>query len=58
MELVKPDPLIIGGKAHYTLTSYEPVSVEVEVHNVSEEDVDLGFTRRFPRCLMATSCEQ
>ena len=43
MELVKPDPLIIGGKAHYTLTSYEPVSVEVEVHNVSEEDVDLAL---------------
>ena len=43
MELVKPEPLVIGGKAHYTLTSYGPVSVEVEVPNVSEEDVDLAL---------------
>lgn len=43
MELVKPDPLIIGGHAHYTLTSYEPVSVEVVVPGVRDEDVELAL---------------
>lgn len=39
MDIVKPEPLILDGRAHYTLTSYEPVSVEVDVPNVTEEDV-------------------
>ena len=39
MELVKPDPLIMDGKAHYTLTSYDPVSVEVDVPRTTDEDV-------------------
>ena len=40
MEIVKPEPLVIGGRAHYTLTSYEPVSVEVMVHDITDEDVE------------------
>ena len=40
MEIVKPEPLVIGGRAHYTLTSYEPVSVEVTVHDITDEDVE------------------
>lgn len=40
MELVKPDPLIIDGRPRYTLTSYDPVSVEVRVSTVTEHDVD------------------
>lgn len=39
MELVKPEPLVIGGRAHYTLTSYEPVSIEIEAHRITDEDV-------------------
>ncbi len=40
MELVKPDPLIIGGRPHYTLTSYDPVAVEVTVPTITEADVE------------------
>ena len=40
MEIVKPEPLVIGGHAHYTLTSYEPASVEVTVHDITDEDVE------------------
>lgn len=40
MELIKPEPLVIGGHAHYTLTSYDPVSVEVQVHDITDEDVE------------------
>lgn len=43
MELVKPEPLIIGGRAHYTLTSYDPVTIEVDVRQVTEEDVDYAM---------------
>lgn len=40
MDIVKPEPLILDGRAHYTLTSYDPVSVEIEVPSVTEEDVN------------------
>ena len=43
MELVKPEPLVIGGRAHYTLTSYEPVSIELDVAATSEQDVELAL---------------
>lgn len=43
MELVKPDPLIIGGRAHYTLTSYDPVTLEVDVPAITEADVDRAY---------------
>ncbi len=42
MELVKPEPLILDGRAHYTLTSYDPVSVEVEVPRTTDDDVELA----------------
>ncbi len=29
MAIQKPAPLMIGNKAYYTLTSYDPVEVEV-----------------------------
>lgn len=40
MELVKSEPLIIDGVAHYTLTSYDPVSIEVDVPPVTDADID------------------
>lgn len=40
MEMVKPEPLVIDGRPYYTLTSYEPVTVEVDVHDITEEDVE------------------
>lgn len=40
MELVGSEPLIIGGRAHYTLTSYDPVSIEVEVPSLPEDAID------------------
>lgn len=40
MELIKPEPLVIGGRAHYTLSSYEPVTVTVPVHDLTNEDVE------------------
>ena len=43
MELVKPEPLIIGGRAHYTLTSYDPVSIEVYVATTSPQDVEMAL---------------
>lgn len=43
VELVKPDPLIIGGRAHYTLTSYDPVTIEVDVPQVTDEEVELAL---------------
>ena len=43
MELVKPEPLVIGGRAHYTLTSYDPVSIDVDVPYTTEEDVEYAL---------------
>lgn len=43
MELVKPEPLIIGGRAQYTLTSYEPVVIEVDVPYTTEEDIEYAL---------------
>ena len=40
MEVFKPEPLVIDGRPHYTLTSYDPVTVEVNVHDLTEEDVE------------------
>ncbi len=42
MELVKPEPLIISGRAHYTLTSYDPVSIVIDVASTTDEDVELA----------------
>ena len=43
MKLVKPEPLIIGGHAHYTLSSYDPVTVELRIPRVTETDIDLAI---------------
>lgn len=43
MKLVKPEPLIIGNRAHYTLSSYDPVSIEVRVPYITDADVDLSL---------------
>lgn len=45
----KPQPLMLGDKAHYTLTSYDPVSIEVEVPFTTEEDVDLALDSMLAR---------
>lgn len=39
----KPEPLILGNKAMYTLTSYDPVEVEVTVPAVTEEEIDMAI---------------
>ena len=39
----KPEPLVIAGKAIYTLTSYDPVEIEVTVPTVLEEEIDLAL---------------
>ncbi len=43
MELVKPLPLYLDGRAHYTLTSYGPVSVVLDRLQTSDEDVELAL---------------
>lgn len=40
MELVKPEPLIIGGRAHFTLTSYDPVDLTILVPYVTDEEIE------------------
>ncbi|MGI6754696.1 MAG: hypothetical protein ACOX4F_01600 [Atopobiaceae bacterium] len=39
----KPLPFVIDGKPYYTLSSYEPLSFEVFVPQVTEEDVSLAL---------------
>jgi hypothetical protein len=43
MPIDKPLPLMVGNKAYYTLTSYEPVEIEVDVPYTSEDDVDYAL---------------
>ena len=43
MSIEKPLPLMVGDKAYYSLTSYDPVEITVEVPYVSEEDLDFGI---------------
>ena len=43
MPIEKPLPLMVGNKAYYSLTSYDPVEVEVDVPYTSEEDIQLGI---------------
>ena len=42
IEIEKPAPLMLGGKAYYTLTSYEPVQTTVTVPRVTEADIDFA----------------
>ena len=43
MELVKPEPLILGGKAYYTLSSYDAPDIEVFVPRVTEDEVTYAY---------------
>jgi len=37
MPIQKPAPLMIDGRAHYTLSSVEPIKIEVTVPFVTDE---------------------
>lgn len=43
MAIQKPEPLVIGNKAFYTLTSYGPVDVKVHVVRTTDEEVELAI---------------
>ena len=43
MPIDKPLPLMVGNKAYYSLTSYDPVEISVEVPYVSDDDLDFGL---------------
>lgn len=43
MAIQKPAPLMVGNKAYYTLTSYDPVEVEVIVPFITDEEVELAL---------------
>lgn len=40
MSIEKPLPLMVGNKAYYSLTSYDPVEITVDVPYTLDEDVD------------------
>lgn len=42
MTIQKPEPLVIGNRAFYTLTSYGPVDVQVHVVHTTDEEVELA----------------
>lgn len=42
-DLIKPEPLRLGDRYFYTLTSYDPVSIEVRVPRVTEQDVEFAL---------------
>lgn len=41
MNIQKPQPLMVDGKPHYTLTSYDPVEIEVYVPSATDDDVEM-----------------
>ncbi len=43
MSIEKPLPLMVGDKAYYSLTSYDPVEIEVDVPYTSNEDIEYGL---------------
>lgn len=43
IDIQKPEPLQIGNRFHYTLSSYEPVTVELTVPLVTNEDVEMAL---------------
>ena len=43
MDIIKPEPLHLGDRYFYTLSSYDPVSIEVQVPRVTETDVDIAL---------------
>lgn len=42
MTIQKSEPLVIGNRAFYTLTSYGPVDVQVHVVHTTDEEVELA----------------
>lgn len=43
IEINKPEPLKIGTHYHYTLSSYEPVSITITVPTVTDADVEFAL---------------
>ena len=43
MPVEKPQPLMVGNKAYYTLSSYDPVQVTVHVSHTTDEEVTMGL---------------
>lgn len=43
MSIEKPLPLMVGNKAYYSLTSYDPVEITVEVPYLSDEEVQYAL---------------
>lgn len=43
MPVEKPQPLMVGNKAYYTLSSYDPVEVTVYVSHTTDEEVTMGI---------------
>ena len=43
MAIDKPLPLMVGNKAYYSLTSYGPVEVTVDVPFTTDEDIEYGL---------------
>lgn len=41
MDIQKPQPFMVDGKPHYTLSSYDPVEIEVYVPSATDEDVEM-----------------
>ena len=39
----KPEPLMVGDKAYYTLESYDPVEVEVSIPYTTDDDVEYAI---------------
>ena len=44
MAIEKPLPMQIGNTYYYTLSSYDPVDIEVTVMNVTDADIDFAFS--------------
>ena len=42
MTIQKSEPLVIGNRAFYALTSYGPVDVQVHVVHTTDEEVELA----------------
>lgn len=41
-QIIKPEPLVMGGKAFYTLSSYDPVEIEVDVPQILDAEIELA----------------
>ena len=43
MPIEKPLPLMVGNKPYYSLTSYDPAEIAVDVPYTADEDVEMGL---------------